>query len=112
MSKKKQIVDVAVVLSDASPKKTRPRRSTFGGSQRMRPMLDSEDLKGLSVDDVLDLLERHKIGHRLAMEYFGYERYDDLVQTMHANGRIMPGHQPMRIAPETMAIVRRIVRKG
>jgi len=69
------------------------------------------DLKGLSVADVLDLLEDHKIGHRLAMEYFGYESYHDLVDTMHANGRIMPGHQPMRIAPETMNLIKQITRK-
>ena len=74
-------------------------------------MLDKEDLKGLSVADVLDLLEHRKIGHRLALEYFGYERYDDLVETMHANGRVMPGHQPMRIAPETLELVRQITRK-
>ena len=70
--------------------------------------LDHNDLKGLSVADVLDLLEDHKIGHRLAMDYFGYDKYDDLVDTMHANGRIMPGHQPMRIAPETMANIRMV----
>ena len=74
-------------------------------------MLDSEDLKGLSVADVLDLLENRKIGHRLAMDYFGFTRYDELVQTMHANGRIMPGHQPMRIAPETLALIRQITTK-
>ena len=74
-------------------------------------MLDSDDLKGLSVADVLNLLEQHKIGHRLALEYFGFERYDELVETMHANGRIMPGHQPMRIAPETLAIIRDITGK-
>ena len=71
-------------------------------------MLGRDDLKGLAVADVLDLLEQHKIGHRLAMDYFGYTRYDDLVDTMHANSRTMPGHQPMRISPETMNIVRRI----
>jgi hypothetical protein len=74
-------------------------------------MMDSEDLVGLSVADVLDLLEDHKIGHRLAMEYFGYDHYNDLVATMHANGRIMPGHQPMRIAPETLELFRQITRK-
>ena len=70
--------------------------------------LDKFDLQGLSVAEVLDLLEQHKIGHRLALEYFGYERYHDLVETMLANGRIMPGHQPMRIAPETLALLRQI----
>lgn len=74
-------------------------------------MHTSEELKGLSVADVLDLLEAGKIGHRLAMEYFGYDRYADLVATMHANARTMPGHQPMRIAPETLALVRRITRR-
>jgi hypothetical protein len=73
-------------------------------------MLSRDDLKGLAVADVLDLLEQHKIGQRLAMEYFGYTKYDDLLDTMHANARTMPGHQPMRIAPETMAIIKRIVR--
>ena len=75
-------------------------------------MLDRHDLKGLAVADVLDLLEEHKIGHRLAMEYFGYTKYEDLVETMHANARIMPGHQPMRIAPETLDLVRQITRKA
>jgi hypothetical protein len=73
-------------------------------------MMDKHDLKGLSVADVLDLLERHKIGHRLAMEYFGYESLGDLIDTMHANGRTMPGHQPMRIAPETLRLIRQITR--
>jgi hypothetical protein len=73
-------------------------------------MLNRDDLKGLSVADVLDLLESHKIGHRLAMEYFGYTNYGDLVDTMHANARTMPGHQPMRIAPETLAIIKQIAR--
>ena len=77
----------------------------------MRKKLDKFDLQGLSVAEVLDLLEQHRIGHRLALEYFGYERYDDLVETMHANGRIMPGHQPMRIAPETLDLVRQITRR-
>lgn len=73
--------------------------------------LNKHDLEGLSVDDVLDLLERHQIGHRLALEYFGYEHYQDLVETMHANARTMPGHQPMRIAPETLDLVRQIVKE-
>jgi hypothetical protein len=29
---------------------------------------------------------------------------------MHVNGRLMPGHQPMRVAPETRALVRSIFR--
>ena len=75
-------------------------------------MLTRHDLKGLAVADVLDLLEDHKIGHRLAMEYFGYSSYLDLVETMHANGRIMPGHQPMSIVPETLNLIRQITHKA
>ncbi|MGH7121824.1 MAG: hypothetical protein ACREFP_23000, partial [Acetobacteraceae bacterium] len=36
--------------------------------------------------------------------------YDGLVEIMHVNGRLMPGHQPMREAPETRALVRQIFR--
>ena len=73
-------------------------------------MLDKDDLAGLAVADVLDLLEAGKLGHRLAMEYFGFERYADLVETMHANARTMPGHRPMHIAPETLELIRQITR--
>ena len=45
------------------------------------------------------------------MEYFGYTTLGDLVATMHANARTMPGHQPMRIAPETLDLIRQITRK-
>ena len=38
------------------------------------------------------------------------ESYDALVEIMHVNGRLMPGHQPMRVAPETRELVRRIFR--
>jgi hypothetical protein len=70
----------------------------------------NEDLKGCSLADVLAKLERGKIGHRAAMEWLDVESYDALVEIMHANGRLMPGHQPMRVAPETRALVRRIFR--
>ena len=73
-------------------------------------MLDEDDLKGLGVADVLDLLEAGKIGHQRGLDYFGYTRYEELVATMHANGRTMPGHQPMRIAPETLELIRSITR--
>ena len=35
----------------------------------MRKKLDKFDLQGLSVAEVLDLHEQHRIGHRLALEY-------------------------------------------
>jgi hypothetical protein len=70
----------------------------------------NEDLKGNSLADVLEKLEKGKIGHRTAMGWLNVKSYDALVEIMHTNGRLMPGHQPMRVAPETRALVRRIFR--
>jgi hypothetical protein len=70
----------------------------------------SEELKGNSLADVLEKLEKGKIGHRAAMEWLDVKSYDALVEIMHTNGRLMPGHQPMRVAPETRELVRRITR--
>ena len=70
----------------------------------------NEDLKGNSLADVLEKLEKGKIGHHAAMEWLNIKSYDELVEIMHTNGRLMPGHQPMRVAPETRALVRRIFR--
>jgi len=70
----------------------------------------NEDLKGNSLADVLEKLEKGKIGHRAAMEWLNVKSYDAPVEIMHANGRLMPGHQPMRVAPETRELVRRIFR--
>jgi hypothetical protein len=69
-----------------------------------------EDLKGCSLADVLERLEKGKIGHKLAMEWLNIESVDELVEIMHTNGRLMPGHQPMRVSPETSALVRAITR--
>ncbi len=70
----------------------------------------NDDLKGCSIADVLDRLEKGKIGHRAAMEWFNVSSYADLVEIMHVNGRLMPGHQPMKVSPETRALVRSIFR--
>jgi hypothetical protein len=70
----------------------------------------NEELKGASLADVLEKLEKGKLGHRAAMEWLNVKSYADLVEIMHVNGRLMPGHQPMRVAPETRALVRRIFR--
>jgi hypothetical protein len=71
---------------------------------------DLENLKGNSLADVLEKLEKGKIGHRVAMEWLNVKSYNELVEIMHFNGRLMPGHQPMRVAPETRELVRRIFR--
>lgn len=70
----------------------------------------NEELQGCSVADVLEKLERGKIGHRAAMAWFNVESYAELVEIAHTNGRLMPGHQPMRVQPGTRALVRSIFR--
>jgi hypothetical protein len=70
----------------------------------------NETLKGSSLADVLEKLEKGKIGHRAVMEWLNIESQDELVEIMHVNGRLMPGHQPIRVAPETRALVRAITR--
>jgi hypothetical protein len=70
----------------------------------------NEYLKGSSLADVLEKLEKGKIGHRAAMAWLNVESYDALVEIMHVNGRLMPGHQPMCVAPETRELVRRTFR--
>jgi len=70
----------------------------------------NETLKGCSLADVLEKLEKGKIGHRAAMEWLNIESQEELVEIMHVNGRLMPGHQPMHVAPETRALVRAVTR--
>jgi hypothetical protein len=64
----------------------------------------------MSLADVLETLEKGKMGHAAAMEWLNVQSYDELVEIMHANNRLMPGHQPMRVSPETRALVRSIFR--
>jgi hypothetical protein len=70
----------------------------------------NEGLEGCTLADVLEKLEKGNIGHRTAMEWLNIESLHELVEIMHVNGRLMPGHQPMRVAPETRALVRAISR--
>jgi hypothetical protein len=72
--------------------------------------MNEELKKGNSLADVLEKLEKGKIGHRAAMDWLNVKTYDALVEIMHTNGRLMPGHQPMRVAPETRELMRRIFR--
>ncbi len=72
----------------------------------------NDDLAGCSLADVLQRLEKGKIGHHAAMSWLNVTSYDDLVEIMHLNGRLMPGHQPMRVSPETRALVRSIFRRN
>ena len=69
-----------------------------------------DDLTGCSVADVLEKLEKGQIGHGAAMNWLNVGSIDDLVEIMHVNGRMMPGHQPMRVPAETRALLRSIFR--
>ena len=69
-----------------------------------------QDLNGCSLADVLDKLEKGRIGYGDAMRWLNIESLNDLVEIMHVNGRLMPGHQPMRVSPETRALIRAISR--
>lgn len=71
-------------------------------------MMDT--LEGCSLADVLEKLEKGRIGHGAAMRWLNVESLDELVEIMHVNGRLMPGHRPMRVAAETVALVRAITR--
>ena len=65
----------------------------------------------MTLSDMLDALERGQIGHTAAMRWLGTESLNDLVATVHANGRQMPGHRPNKLSPETLDVLRRVTRK-
>ncbi len=65
----------------------------------------------MTLAEMLDRLERGKIGHAEAMRWLGTDSLNELVATVHANGRQMPGHRPMKISEETRAILRLVTRK-
>lgn len=73
-------------------------------------MLTHHDLEGLGLPKVLEMLEKGKVGHSAVMDYLRIETYDELVRTMHFNGREMPGHRPMPIREETLDLLRRITK--
>jgi hypothetical protein len=73
-------------------------------------MKTAEDLKGLGLPRVLELLEKGKVGHGAVMEYLAIDSLQRLVDIMHANGRQMPGHRPMPIRREALQILKQITR--
>ena len=50
-------------------------------------------------------------GAKSAMEWLHIDSLNQLTDIMYANGRVMPGHQEMDVAPETRALLRRITKK-
>ena len=65
---------------------------------------------GYPLEDMLERLEKGKIGHTAAMEWLGIESLNQLCDIMYANGRVMPGHQKMDVAPETRELLRAITK--
>ena len=59
----------------------------------------------MMVADVIDAVARGRIGHREAMERLGLDSYPQLVDTVHANGRIMWAHRPRRPDAKTMTLL-------
>jgi len=63
----------------------------------------------MTLAEMLDKLERGKIGHAEAMRWLGSESLNELVETVHANGRQMPGHRPFPLSPETLDVLRQVI---
>ena len=64
----------------------------------------------MTLADMLDKLERGRIGHGEAMRFLHIDSYPELVEIVHANGRQMPGHRPMPVSPETLEVLMAAIR--
>ena len=64
----------------------------------------------MTLAELLDKLERGRIGHTQAMQWLGVDRYSALVDIVHANGRQMPGHRAMPVSAATRALLRLVTR--
>jgi hypothetical protein len=76
-----------------------------------RTIIDN-DLSDCSLADALERLEAGKCGHAAVMEYIGTDSYDELVATMHFNGRTMPGHRKMILTSETMELLSKLSKRA
>ena len=65
----------------------------------------------MTLAEMLDKLERGRIGHGEAMRWLGVDSYNELVEIVHYNGRQMPGHRATPIPAETRALLRQITRR-
>jgi hypothetical protein len=70
-----------------------------------------EEADAMTLAEMLDKLERGRIGHAAAMKWLGVESINELVAIVHANGRQMPGHRAMPLSPETRDLLRQVTRK-
>jgi hypothetical protein len=65
----------------------------------------------MTLAEMLDKLERGRIGHSAAMRWLAVNSYNELVEIVHYNGRQMPGHRPAPVPPETRSVLRQITRR-
>jgi hypothetical protein len=65
----------------------------------------------MTLAEMLDKLEKGRIGHGEAMRWLGVESINELVATVHANGRQMPGHRATPLSPETRDVLRQVTVK-
>ncbi len=66
----------------------------------------------MTLSDMLDKLERGRIGHAEAMRWLDVDSINALVEIVHANGRQMPGHRAVKIPQETRDVLRLVTRKA
>jgi hypothetical protein len=64
----------------------------------------------MTLAEMLEKLERGRIGHTQAMQWLGVDSYNALVEIVHANGRQMPGHRATPLTPETRDLLRQVTR--
>jgi hypothetical protein len=64
----------------------------------------------MTLAELLDKLERGRIGHSEAMRWLGVDSYAALVEIVHANGRQMPGHRAAPVPAGTRALLRTMTR--
>jgi len=64
----------------------------------------------MTLADVLDKLERGRIGRLETLRWLGVDSYAALVEIVHANGRQMPGHKARPVSADTGALLRLVTK--
>jgi hypothetical protein len=65
-----------------------------------------------TVSELLDLLERGKVGYAYAMDFLDVDDLADLFEIVRFNGRRLPGHRPGYVSPETVDLLRALPRRA
>ena len=73
---------------------------------RIRGESEAMTVEARTVAELLDALERGKIGYKAAMQWLEIDSFYDLLDTAHLNGRVLPGHKSTRVSRETIELLR------